>query len=65
MRFSDFQKKAQFSREEILSFVAGRLLDDAPDGLPALPAALLVPFHEVTNISWDAASGTGRTMRVR
>ncbi len=65
MRFSDFQKKAQFSREETLAFVAGRLLDDAPAGLPALPAALLVPFHEVTNISWDAASGTGRIEAVR
>jgi 3-hydroxyacyl-[acyl-carrier protein] dehydratase/trans-2-decenoyl-[acyl-carrier protein] isomerase len=65
MKFSEFQKKTQFGREEILSFVSGRLLDDAPAGLPALPVSLLVPFHEVTSISWDAAAGTGRIEAVR
>ncbi|MBI2384585.1 MAG: bifunctional 3-hydroxydecanoyl-ACP dehydratase/trans-2-decenoyl-ACP isomerase [Elusimicrobia bacterium] len=65
MRFTDFRAKSRFSRDEILDFVAGRLLEDAPAGLPALPGSLLVPFHEVTEISWDAASGTGRVEAVR
>ncbi|MBI4061127.1 MAG: bifunctional 3-hydroxydecanoyl-ACP dehydratase/trans-2-decenoyl-ACP isomerase [Elusimicrobia bacterium] len=65
MKFEEFRKKSSFSREEILSFISGRLLEDAPPGLPALPAALLAPFHEVTSISWDAASGTGRIEAVR
>ncbi|MDD5303894.1 MAG: bifunctional 3-hydroxydecanoyl-ACP dehydratase/trans-2-decenoyl-ACP isomerase [Elusimicrobia bacterium] len=65
MKFQEFQKKSRFGREEILSFVAGTLIDDAPAGLPALPSSLLVPFHEVTSITWDAASGTGRIEAVR
>ncbi len=65
MKFQDFQKKSRFGREELLEFVAGRLVDDAPAGLPALPVSLLVPFHEITDISWDAASGTGRIEAVR
>ncbi len=65
MKFEEFRNKSSFGREEILSFVAGRLLDDAPAGLPALPGALLLPFHEITDISWDPASGTGRVEAVR
>lgn len=65
MKFQEFQKKNDFGREEILSFVAGRLLDDAPPGLPALPASLLLPFHEVTAITWDPVTGTGRIEAVR
>jgi 3-hydroxyacyl-[acyl-carrier protein] dehydratase/trans-2-decenoyl-[acyl-carrier protein] isomerase len=65
MRFTEFKQKDRFTREEILSFVGGRLLEDAPAGLPGLPSSLLVPFHEVTAISWDAASGTGRIEAVR
>jgi 3-hydroxyacyl-[acyl-carrier protein] dehydratase/trans-2-decenoyl-[acyl-carrier protein] isomerase len=65
MKFHEFQKQDRFGRAELEAFVAGRLLDDAPAGLPALPAALLVPFHEVTSIAWDAASGTGRIEAVR
>jgi len=65
MKFKEFQTKSRFGREEMLSFVAGRLIEDAPAGLPALPSSLLVPFHEVTSITWDAASGTGRIEAVR
>lgn len=65
MKFQEFQQKTSFGPEELLSFVSGKLLDDAPAGLPALPSALLVPFHEVTSLSWDAASGTGRIEAVR
>jgi len=65
MNFSDFQKKNRFGPEEMSAFIAGRLLEDAPAGLPALPASLLAPFHEVTEISWDAATGTGRIEAVR
>lgn len=65
MRFQEFQSRTAFSPDEILSFVAGRLLEDAPSGLPALPSSLLTPFHEVTSLSWDAASGTGRIEAVR
>lgn len=65
MRFDEFQARDRFSREEMLSFVGGRLLDDPPPGLPSLPGSLLVPFHEVRSITWDAASGTGRIEAVR
>lgn len=65
MRFQEFKRKDRFTREEILAFASGRLLEDAPAGLPALPASLLLPFHEVTALSWDAASGTGRIEAVR
>ena len=65
MRFSQFQKQDRFSRDEVLAFALGRLLDDAPAGLPALPGSLLTPFHEVTSIAWDPASKTGRLEAVR
>jgi len=65
MKFNEFQGKSSFGPEDISAFIAGRLLEDAPAGLPALPSALLAPFHEVTAISWDAASGTGRLEAVR
>lgn len=65
MKFDEFRKRTAFSPDEIFSFVAGRLLEDAPAGLPALPSSLLVPFHEVRSVSWDAASGTGRIEAVR
>ncbi|MCM2304397.1 MAG: bifunctional 3-hydroxydecanoyl-ACP dehydratase/trans-2-decenoyl-ACP isomerase [Elusimicrobia bacterium] len=65
MKFTEFQARNRFGRDEMLAFVAGRLIEDAPSGLPALPGSLLVPFHEVTAISWDAASGTGRIEAVR
>jgi len=36
----------------------------APD-LSVLPSGLLLPFHEVRAVSWDAAAGTGRIEAVR
>lgn len=65
MKFEEFRRKTSFGREEILAFVSGALIEDAPAGLPALPSSLLVPFHEITAISWDAATGTGRLEAVR
>lgn len=65
MKFEDFKTRNQFSRDEISAFATGRLLDDAPAGLPELPSALLIAFHEVTSIRWDAVSGTGRIEAVR
>lgn len=65
MKYDEFRRKSSFGREEILAFVAGSLLEDAPPGLPALPSSLLVPFHEVAAVSWDEASGTGRIEAVR
>lgn len=65
MKFEEFRRKDRFTREELISFAAGRLVSDAPAGLPALPSSLLLPFHEVTHLSWDAASGTGRIVAVR
>lgn len=65
MRFHEFQNRKAFTADEIVAFAAGRLLDDAPAGLPGLPSSLLAPFHEVTSLSWDAASGTGRIEAVR
>ncbi|MDO8757493.1 MAG: hypothetical protein Q7J64_05740, partial [Elusimicrobiota bacterium] len=65
MKFQEFKKKDRFETEEISAFIAGTLIDDAPAGLPALPGSLLAPFHEVSSISWDAATGTGRMEAVR
>jgi 3-hydroxyacyl-[acyl-carrier protein] dehydratase/trans-2-decenoyl-[acyl-carrier protein] isomerase len=59
VRFEDFRRKTSFGREELLAFSEGRLLDDAPEGLPRPPGWLLIPFHEVTRLEWDEASGTG------
>lgn len=65
MKFEQFRKQNRFSREEILSFVSGRLIDDAPAGLPGLPGSILLPFHEVRELSWDESAGTGRIVAVR
>ena len=59
MKFEEFRKKTAFGRDELVAFAEGRLLEDAPAGLPAVPGFLLLPFHEVTELSWDEASGTG------
>ena len=59
MKFEEFQKKSGFGRGEIAAFSEGRLLEDAPPGLPRLPGWLLIPFHEITRLEWDEASGTG------
>jgi 3-hydroxyacyl-[acyl-carrier protein] dehydratase/trans-2-decenoyl-[acyl-carrier protein] isomerase len=59
MKFSEFRQRTSFGREELLAFSEGRLLEDAPAGLPRLPGWLLIPFHEVTRLEWDEASGTG------
>ncbi len=59
MRFEEFRRKTSFTRDEVVAFSQGRLLDDAPDGLPGLPGWLLLPFHEVTKLEWDEATGTG------
>lgn len=59
MRFSDFQKKTSFGRDELIAFSQGTLLEDAPAGLPGLPGFNLLAFHAVTLLEWDEASGTG------
>ena len=59
MRFEEFQKKSRFGRDEVAAFSEGRLLEDAPAGLGRLPGWLLLPFHEITRLEWDEASGTG------
>lgn len=59
MRFEEFQKRSRFGRDEIAAFSEGRLLEDAPAGLGRIPGWLLLPFHEITRLEWDEASGTG------
>jgi 3-hydroxyacyl-[acyl-carrier protein] dehydratase/trans-2-decenoyl-[acyl-carrier protein] isomerase len=65
MKFAEFQKRTRFGRDEIAAFSEGRLLEDAPPGLPRLPGWLLLPFHEITRLEWDEASGTGAIEAVR
>ena len=65
VRFKDFQSKTTLSADEVSAFALGNLLEDAPAGLPGLPSSLLLPFHEVRELSWDASSGTGRIVAVR
>lgn len=48
----EFQKKTSFSPEELLA--CGRL-----------PGSLLLPFHEITHLSWDEEKKTGRIEAVR
>ena len=59
MKFEEFQKRSRFGRDEVAAFSEGRLLEDAPPGLARLPGWLLIPFHEITRLEWDEASGTG------
>ncbi|MDE2144093.1 MAG: bifunctional 3-hydroxydecanoyl-ACP dehydratase/trans-2-decenoyl-ACP isomerase [Elusimicrobia bacterium] len=59
MKFEEFRKRAGFGRDEVIAFSEGRLLEDAPAGLPGLPGFSLLPFHEVLRLEWDEASGTG------
>lgn len=65
MNFKEFQSKPALSPAELLSLVSGRPLDGAPAGLPSLPGSLLVPFHAVTELSWNEAAGTGRVVAER
>ena len=59
MKFEEFRKKDGFGRDELIAFSEGRLLEDAPAGLPKLPGFLLLPFHRVTVLTWDEASASG------
>jgi len=59
MRFEEFRRRTSFARGEVVAFSQGRLLEDAPADLPAIPSWSLLPFHEVTRLEWDEASGTG------
>jgi 3-hydroxyacyl-[acyl-carrier protein] dehydratase/trans-2-decenoyl-[acyl-carrier protein] isomerase len=65
VRLEEFRRRTAFGRDELVAFSAGKLLEDAPAGLPGLPGFLLLPFHEVTKLSWDQASGTGVIEAVR
>ncbi|OGS40449.1 MAG: hypothetical protein A2506_11240 [Elusimicrobia bacterium RIFOXYD12_FULL_66_9] len=65
MDFEEFRRKTRFSPEEVSTYARGRLVSDAPAGLPRLPGSLLLPFHEVTSLAWDEASGTGAITAVR
>lgn len=65
MDFKEFQGKNKFSREDIVAFAQGRLLADAPEGLGGIPCSLLLAFHEISHIFWDADAGTGRIEAIR
>ncbi|MBI3552115.1 MAG: bifunctional 3-hydroxydecanoyl-ACP dehydratase/trans-2-decenoyl-ACP isomerase [Elusimicrobia bacterium] len=65
MTFDEFQKKNRFSSEEVLAHSQGALISQAPAELPPLPGSLLLPFHEITKISWDQSTKTGRIEAVR
>ena len=65
MNFAEFQQRSRFAPDEISAYAQGRLLTDAPAGLPGLPGYLLLPFHEVTSLEWDEAAGTGSIEAVR
>jgi len=55
----EFRKRSSFNCGDVLALVG----DDSP--IPSLPGSLLLPFHEVTHVSWDDASKTGRIEAVR
>jgi 3-hydroxyacyl-[acyl-carrier protein] dehydratase/trans-2-decenoyl-[acyl-carrier protein] isomerase len=59
MKLEEFSRRTSFGRDEVVAFSEGRLIDDAPAGLPGLPGFLLLPFHEITRLEWDEATGTG------
>lgn len=48
-----------------MAYAQGRLVEGSPAGLPGLPGFLLLPFHEITRLSWDASSGSGVIEAVR
>jgi len=59
MKFEEFRRRTSFGRDEVVAYSEGRLLEDAPAGLPGLPGFSLLPFHEVVRLEWDEASGAG------
>ncbi len=65
MTFEEFQKRSSFERNEVAAFARGKLLEGDVLNLPALSDFLLLAFHEVTSITWDASSGTGRIVATR
>ncbi len=60
----EFRTRTRFNRREILDFSEGRLIEGNSSG-PRLPRSLLLPFHEVAEIRWDPAAGSGRIAAVR
>jgi len=65
MNFAEFRRRSRFAPDEISAYAQGLLISDAPPGLPQLPGYLLLPFHEITRLEWDEASGTGAIEAVR
>ncbi len=65
MTFEEFQRKSRFTEDELVAYSSGALIEGAPANLPPLPGSLLLPFHEIRMISWDASTKTGRIEAVR
>ncbi len=59
MKFDEFRRQKQFDRDQVVAFSQNRLIDDAPARLPGISGWQLLPFHQVTRLEWDEASGTG------
>jgi 3-hydroxyacyl-[acyl-carrier protein] dehydratase/trans-2-decenoyl-[acyl-carrier protein] isomerase len=59
LTLEEFKKKT--------SFTCGDVIDLAVEGgpIPSLPGSLLLPFHEITQLSWDEKSQTGHIETVR
>jgi 3-hydroxyacyl-[acyl-carrier protein] dehydratase/trans-2-decenoyl-[acyl-carrier protein] isomerase len=58
----EFKARGSFGFEELVAASEGRLVE----GLgPVLPSSILLPFHEITELSWDEKKGRGRIAAVR
>jgi 3-hydroxyacyl-[acyl-carrier protein] dehydratase/trans-2-decenoyl-[acyl-carrier protein] isomerase len=59
---AEFRARARFGFEELVACSEGRLVEGMG---PILSSSLLLPFHEITELSWDEAKGRGRIVAVR
>lgn len=58
LRYSDFLQRSQFSKEEILAYSWGDLIEDAPqEGCGLLPSPPMLMFDRITEISHKGKRG--------
>lgn len=58
MDYQEFLKKESFSKEELIAFAFGRLIDNAPGELLALPAPPFLMLDRVTSIKKEGVRGS-------
>jgi len=57
MKYEDFLNKRSFSREEVLAFAWGRLVEDPPSSFSRLPTPPFLMVDHISEVSHDGAKG--------